>query len=670
MEKIDIEKEHIITREGLHDLMMKYNKKAEKQIEAEKLSEAIYNYIDCKYDANSTENDLKLNLEINMYLQYHFRNMLIFKYKEYNYIYWIENKNKSDEFNYVSKKEFIECLLDNYYELDSNDLIEILNQTKEDLNFIRKSEKYRITSIKESYKNYDYIKAIYYNNNINYWDVTRCKEYLKLSNNKQNDFNLRIDEKVCLCLIILYGLKNIYFYSSELYKKSIKDYYNDINNINDWINYIEENKDNITKERIYSKEYECHINLKQIIKQFSVIQEINSSHIIRKYLQSNYLKETLQLIYFEYLIKNNFSENANKNGDLKHEEGVKKARKYLEDNPIYLYSFLDKTLLKKTSKDEKVKYLTNEIVNDYKIKKHDTIECDANINDVLRDHLYKNEYLIPTLKFIIDYLYLLRAEKKTKPVDTLYSLLQLFRKGVEIEELFVKYDYESMLSKLTDLKTSDDNNMDVDRIIDKIADKIDKANLIDEHDIEKVGKIYPYINFKNLDSKVQKYIATGDTIMLVFDDSNNIGFDYSSAVIEWCKAVELESYNKLTKEIRKYKNEIQNELIGEKFIFGNTIGFFHAMKGRKMKDGREMRKYLYDKYFSKIYDFDEEVYNELMNNIESIHQPRNDSAHKYKSIDWKSAKECQSIILSAKKILEVLSNLKKDDNRKNKYRYY
>ena len=33
---------------------------------------------------------------------------------------------------------------------------------------------------------------------------------------------LTIDEKVFLSLIILYGLKNMYFYTSDLYKNSIK----------------------------------------------------------------------------------------------------------------------------------------------------------------------------------------------------------------------------------------------------------------------------------------------------------------------------------------------------------------------------------------------------------------------------------------------------------------
>ena len=47
-----------------------------------------------------------------------------------------------------------------------------------------------------------------------------------------------------------------------------------------------------------------------------------------------------------------------------------------------------------------------------------------------------------------------------------------------------------------------------------------------------------------------------------------------------------------------------------------------------------------------------------MNNILKIYEPRNYSAHKDGTINLKKAQECQSIILSAKKILEILSTLK------------
>ena len=46
-------------------------------------------------------------------------------------------------------------------------------------------------------------------------------------------------------------------------------------------------------------------------------------------------------------------------------------------------------------------------------------------------------------------------------------------------------------------------------------------------------------------------------------------------------------------------------------------------------------------------------------NILKIYETRNNSAHKDSSINFKDAKNCQSIILSAKKILEILSKLEK-----------
>ena len=183
MEKKVIEKEHITTREGLHNLMMSYNLNEEEKIDKMKLSKAIYELIDDTYNANSTENDFESNIKINMYFQHYFRNMLFFKYNEDNYIYWIEDKNKSDEFNYKNKKEFIECLLDNYYDLDSEHLMELLAQTKEDLNYIIKSEQFAKSTLEESYNNYDYIKVLKNNHNISIYDISCCKQYLELSDN-------------------------------------------------------------------------------------------------------------------------------------------------------------------------------------------------------------------------------------------------------------------------------------------------------------------------------------------------------------------------------------------------------------------------------------------------------------------------------------------------------
>lgn len=675
MEKKVIEKEHITTREGLHNLMMSYNLNEEEKIDKMKLSKAIYELIDDTYNANSTENDFESNIKINMYFQHYFRNMLFFKYNEDNYIYWIEDKNKSDEFNYKNKKEFIECLLDNYYDLDSEHLMELLAQTKEDLNYIIKSEQFAKSTLEESYNNYDYIKVLKNNHNISIYDISCCKQYLELSDNDKSDFKLTIDEKVFLSLIILYGLKNMYFYTSDLYKNSIKEYYEDIDNIKNWIKIVEENKDNITKDRIYSKEYEQHINKKDIIGLFSMVQEKDSCHIIRRYINQNYIKESIQLIYFDYILnyKSKFnSEKIEKQGNV-----FEEARKYLNENPIYLFLNLDKNINLEMNKDDIVKLLVDEIIKDYKINKWDTIMHDADINDLLNDNDYKNKYVIPILRFIIDYLYLLKAENKTKQVDCLYSFLKIFEKGFGIDDFFVKFNYELLFSKIKKIdKVGENADIDnIDDVINEISNTIENANLIDKQDIEKVEKIYPYIDFRNLNPKVKNYIATGDTIMLVFNDSNNIDFDYSSAVIEWSKAVELEAWEKLTMIVKRYNEQICTQIDPINYIkradkrelspkevldfkFKPTIGTFEAIDIRFMKDGRSMRKYLYDNYFCKYYDLEEETYKDLIDNILLVHDPRNKSAHKDTSIKLDEAKACQTVILSAKKILEVLSNLK------------
>ena len=145
--------------------------------------------------------------------------------------------------------------------------------------------------------------------------------------------------------------------------------------------------------------------------------------------------------------------------------------------------------------------------------------------------------------------------------------------------------------------------------------------------------------------------------MLIFDDKNNI--DYSSAVIEWCKAVELETYYKLTSKIKRYEDEINRELDGKTFEFRSTIGVFNTIEKIQMRDGRTMRQFLFDEYYSKFYEWNLEKYNDLIDNILKIYETRNNSAHKDRSINFKDAKCCQSIILSAEKILEILSKLEK-----------
>lgn len=657
----------MLTRDGLHDLMISYNSMKEKQIDEAKLSKSIYEFIDDITNDNIKILENKNDLETEIYFQSHFRNMLIFRYTNDNYIFWIEDKSKSAEFNYSNKKEFLECLLNNYNNLDSNYLTDLLNRTKFDLNFIKKAEKDPLLVLKESYNNYDYVKILKYNHRkISSDDVTLCIKFLDASNNSQNGFDLTIDEKICLYLIIFYGLKNMYFYSSKLYKYyNEKLYYNCIQSLQDlnhWLNFFKENIDNVSNKTIYSKEYECSINLKNEIRQFFNIQDPDF-YIIRKYIHSNYLVEPLQLIYFDYLINNRRFE---------------EARKYLDNNPIYLYSNIDKIIFLEIDKEEIVEELINEVVTDYNLKVNDVYAHINNINDLLSNSEYKNLYVIPVLYFIINYLYLLKSENKEKQVECLYSFLKIFEKGFGIDDFIVKFNYELLLSELKKInKVDKDANMeDIDNVINEISNSIEKANLVDIYDIEKIEKMYPHINFNNLNSKVKSYIATGNTIMLMFNDPNNIGFDYSSAVIEWCKAVELETYEKLTSIVEKSEDEINGRIDASKrrdpntkqiktiipkneyFIkFATTLGTFDAISRRVMKNGKTMVQYLYDNYFSKKYDLDNNTYNNLIDNILLVYDPRNKSAHKDTSIELDVAQKCQTVILSAKKILEVLSNL-------------
>ena len=69
--------------------------------------------------------------------------------------------------------------------------------------------------------------------------------------------------------------------------------------------------------------------------------------------------------------------------------------------------------------------------------------------------------------------------------------------------------------------------------------------------------------------------------------------------------------------------------------------------------------YLYEKHFSKYYKLDEETYKKLCQYLKTISKPRNDSAHKGKTINKDTAMECKEKILASEKILEILSKLEK-----------
>lgn len=659
MNKIDIEKNYILSKKDLHDFMLNRGilefQKIQETIEhadssytlelldENELSDLIYEYIDYVNQENKKQKrvlSFDFNYPIkkiyNKNYQASFNGIIFFEYKNNQYIYWQFDKNKPYQAEVINFIEFLECLLNNY-----NDL----NEYEDYLKYLLKKYRNELELLnnytnKNQFENYDYIKVLNKKEKIEYDDIYNCTQYLALSQ-LTDQLQLSIDEEMCLYLIIFSGIKNIYFNYSDLYKYLKKDiYYGYVKQLDKWLKSFKDNINNISEKDLYNKERSFMINLKEETKRFYINPESDFC-IVRRYIQKNYLREPLQLIYFDYLIKNNDFEIA---------------RNYINDEPIYLYSRIENLLddLENLSIEKINSLLIDSILTDYNLYKNDNYINIHNLNDLINDNEYKNLYLIPVLHFLINYLYLLKSEKKLQEVECLYSFLKTFEKGFGIEGFFTKFEYEKILSKISELKTDDDN---IDVALKNIEDKINESNLVEKFDIENVKNKYPHIKFDNLDERVKKYIATGDTILSIFNDSNNINFDYSSAVIEWSKAVELEAYNKLTSKIKKYENEINKKIKGNYFNIGDTIGTFSAIDNCTMKDERCMTEYLFDEYYSKIYNFDKKEYNELIEKIISIHKPRNDSAHKYKSIDLKKAKECQTIILSSKKILEILSEL-------------
>jgi hypothetical protein len=262
------------------------------------------------------------------------------------------------------------------------------------------------------------------------------------------------------------------------------------------------------------------------------------------------------------------------------------------------------------------------------------------------------------LKFYICVYYYYKHFNDDENAKIISNFLMYFRNGFEIEDFIIKLKFYKLADEVLKIKT--DNIDDIDKTIEEINERIKELIKVDQFDVENVPLDYTNINFDNLDNRVKTYIATGDKIVQTFDNQND-DFDYSCAVIEWSKAVELELNNKfiskLTYEekctIEKYSKERNpNQKKDFKLDLKNaTIGFYKAIKDYNLQD------YLYDNYFSNIYTFDKKTYNDLCQYMRDIHDTRNNSAHKEKSIEYKKAEECKEKILKSNMILEILSKL-------------
>ena len=654
MDKEKFKKKYECTKDELHDLMMKSGKEStpeslRKNIDEELLSSIVYEFIDYhdtyiekkleKYGIVSNEDirsDFFKNNNINIDVfntQFYFKNYMFFKCNDNKYVYCYTGNNIKIKKMYTSLIKFYDGLMKYYDKLSSYYIYfeHEKNIYKRNLKLLNNQGPKGIIN---KFKKYDYINVLSEKNKITLDDVWLCTQVLGLEN--YNKIKLTEEQSCILLLIIFYGLKNTYFNNSDLYKYRNKEVYNGyLDNLDSWIKKIKNYKDVVSDKMVYSNDFSGCINLKEELK---LLYSCRGDYIIRHYYDGIYnMMEFLELLYFESLI------NRCK---------YKKARDYLNKNTIPLYSFIE-TTFSSPNDDWIIKYLLNNVYDDYDF--YNNKNGEDRFNEIFNDKVYINYYMKPALHFIVNYFYLIKHENKTREEKILYSFLKVFNNGFGLEDFINKYELEKALLEINDMKTSDKEK--INEVFDEMAEKIMDKNLVDDSDLKNLQFKYPYIKFDNLDSKVVKYIATGNAIMSIFNKTANDTYDYSSAVIEWCKAVELETYTKITQKIIDYKDDINRNIIGKPIVLGSNLGTIDYMYNNNMKNGQSMVDYLYDRYFSKIYNIDNKSFIELINNIEKIYNPRNDSAHKDVVINDQTAKDCQNYVLSAKKILETLSNL-------------
>lgn len=514
----------------------------------------------------------------------------------------------------------------------------------------------------EAFKqDYDYIKILKDNqncNNISIGDIIECKKFLL--NNDQISF-LTIDNQITLRLIILLGIVNLFFNYSDYYKGPFQKIINEnIDEIKNNIVFINSNKSKVDKKEKYSFNKEYRFDLYEYLDGINNANNFyyDLKHIsIPKYATESYgnLIEILKCICFDYCIKNSNYETA--------------QRLYEMNLPIFMY--LNNIININENPENKANTIVFNILSDSKVENIQQIDSFA-INS-----LYKNEINAFTkrnikalLIFYIDLYYYFRHYKEYDKAETVYDILLYFRNSFGIENFFVKYNYIKMIEEINNSKVDTDNQEEIDNAIENITKKIGEKGIVDNFDIEEVEKKYANIKFESFyqnAEKVKRYIATGDKIIQTFGSDNVNGYDFSCAVIEWCKAVELEVAQKLIKPIsdletrkniedKANNNKMNIEIIKKdgKFqldVKHPTIGQFTSFEKYHIRD------FVYEEYYRKIYKLDRITYYNLCELLKRIVSNRNDSAHKDKAIELSKANECQEEILASKKILEILSTL-------------
>lgn len=600
-----------------------------------------------------------------------FKRIYYFKIEDNKYIYFYSKPNIENDLDYL---EQIDYILKNKLNNGINDdeLKNIHAMYSKELNNLRKNEPLNV-----KFKEYDYIQVICENinyNDIGIKDIRKCTDFLKY--HEEYKF-LTIEEQILLRLIILLGIKNIYLNYTEYYQEQCKEKIIDLNQIiekiNEYILFIKENMDNIEGKTLYSFNYLYHLNLKEycsrifvhLEKDYSVWDIPTSLH---EKVDNEFIS-FLRYISFEYYVSNKKFEEASKIF-----EKELPLFKYLKDSSYksehMIIELIWIVLGKKYKYDEDEMHKQKKLLSDI-LSSEDKI--------LLYNYFSKLD-IVPTirknikvlLKFYIDCYYYFMHFKNQENANKLYEFLLYFKDGYGIDDFILKCRFIKMAEDLNGYKIDNiDNIEEVNNAFNKLGEKIDDMKLVNQFDIDDVENIYNNIKFNNFKKEnreyIKKYIATGDKIMSTF---NKMDMDFSNVVVEWSKAVETALYEKLFsneiisyddkckieedfKRINSNGNELNFKLKRQKDI---TVGIFNDMENYT-NGNYNLSKYLYDRYFSKYYILDEETYKKLREYLKKISKPRNESAHKGKTIDKSIALDCKEKILASKKILEILSKL-------------
>ncbi len=560
------------------------------------------------------------------------------KCDEDQYILWYYT-SKDDSIHNSRNIKLLNYILKKFPNLEifRNDIKFKIAELKNIQNFEKTAKKNQLITLKQrikEFEEYDIISKIEDSFKLDYNDVKHeLYHFIDLP-------NITLEDKCIIYYLILVATKNIYF-GHKLNGDQRQKYYNEfIENIPIYLDFLDSNRDKVTKELVYNKSCDARVPLWALLHNDYDYNYIYLQDFYYPDLNYETLKEIVGRIYFSRCIE---------------EKEYSKAENFIKKHPVHLIDEL-KTLSKISygHQNSIVNRLKSSINDEYNLIKNDVHqEIDSFLNT--EDSAIIDLRIKPMLHFLISYYYYLEYKNDNYTKDALFNFLNLFKTKYEIDNFLQACKYENLTQKIIDLKISKPDE-DVEKAVDNIHTLISNDIKVDSYDLNNIATLYPYIDFNNLNSKTKEFVATGEYIIANFN-SNSKNFDYSAAVIEWSKAVELEMSEKLIKkltkeeqkEINNYAKKI-NSTLEIKFI-PTTLGLFNKLEKSHLED------YLYKNYYSKIYTFQEEEYKNLCTYVRELTKPRNDAAHKDHTIDIVTAKECQDRILAANKILTILSKL-------------